>query len=102
MMIDKKKKHGPNFMELVFRLMAGPDGPVQVAFGSAGIAFLMDKEKQIKIMEKAFEQAEAIIQVIREAPDNTYGDDEEVIAKAILDKIKERESGILGGENDGL
>lgn len=96
-MIDKKKKHGPNFMELVFRLMAKmaiPDGGGL----AAGIAFLMDKERQIKIMEKAFEQAEAIIQVIREAPDNTYGDDEEVIAKAILDKIKERESGILGGE----
>jgi hypothetical protein len=97
-MIDKKKKHGPNFMELAFRLeakMAIPDG----GGIAAGIDFLMDKEKQIKIMEKAFEQAETIIQIIREAPDNTYGNDEEVIAKAILDKIKARESGILR-END--
>ena len=86
-------------MELVFRLeakMAIPDG----GGIAAGIDYLLDKEKQIKIIEKAFEQAEAIIQVIREAPDNTYGNDEEVIAKAILDKIKERESGILGGDDN--
>lgn len=61
-----------------------PDGGGMVA----GIAFILDRERMIETSRKALEWVDASIQAIRDTYDNPYGDDEETIAGAILEKIE--------------
>lgn len=94
-MIDKQKKHGPYFMELVFRKVALDAIPSGGGLAS-GIEFLKDSERMKSTLLSAFEFVEMIIQQVQDTPDNPYGNEEEKIAKAILDEIAIKESKILG------
>lgn len=58
-----------------------------------GVAWLKDKERMKADMKACFAEAQTYIDAVKAAPDNTYGDDDQAIAKAILDAIEERRSG---------
>lgn len=60
-----------------------------------GIAFLMDTEKMKASFQAATEWTFAAIDVMKTAPDNPYGDDDEAIAGAYLAEIERREDEIL-------
>ena len=55
------------------------------------IEHLSDKDKLMNALRKAQQRTRDYIEGIKNSRDNPYGDDEEAIAKAILDKLEELE-----------
>jgi len=53
-----------------------------------GIRFLLDKDRVSCAAKDARKQARAVIDAVKEAPDNPWGDDDEAIAGAILERVK--------------
>ena len=88
---------GPNVKKLVAHKVALDAIPSGGGL-QAGIAFLMDKYRIIETTRKAQEWVAQAIALVKTAPDNQYGDDDEAIAGAILQGIKERQGkkGICG------
>lgn len=60
---------------------------------SDGIEFFVDLQKRAQIIGRAKAKAAEAIELVKTAPDNPYGDDDEKIAEAILQKLKERREG---------
>lgn len=87
------KKQGPNVKKLVCKKMslilvpAGTGSPFAHALGA-----LTDPARLKAAAKEATEFVEAAIAVVKTAPDNPYGDDDEAIAAAILKGIEEREA----------
>ena len=57
---------------------------------AAGIDFLLNPERIRETTRAAFEFVQEAIDAVRAAPDNPYGDDEEAIAKHIVEEIEKR------------
>jgi hypothetical protein len=55
-----------------------------------GVEFFTNAEHRKRVLEKAESDALAAIQLIKSAPDNPYGNDDEEIAGVLLNKIRER------------
>lgn len=55
-----------------------------------GIKFWTDAEYRKRIMDESKREADAYIELVKTAPDNPYGNDDEAIASAILDQLKGR------------
>ncbi len=55
-----------------------------------GIKFLKNPEWRKQVYERAEADAVVAIQAIRSAPDNPYGNDDDIIAGVLLEKIEER------------
>jgi hypothetical protein len=55
-----------------------------------GLKFFADADHRHKIVAEAIEWTKQAIAVMKTAPDNPYGDDDEAIAKAILDQADEK------------
>lgn len=55
---------------------------------AAGLDFLMNTERIVEVSRNALAWIDAAIAVVKTAPDNPYGDDDEAIAGAILDQLK--------------
>ena len=59
------------------------------AFGSA-LLFFQDAEHRKAVVENAKAKMDAAIQLVKSAPDNPYGDDDEAIAGELLRRIEEK------------
>lgn len=84
--------YGPNVTKLITRFAARetiPPGTGSKSFDNA-IRFFQDPELRKKILEKAESDALKAIQLVKSAPDNPYGNDDEKIAGIILEKVSER------------
>lgn len=84
-------KHGPNVTKLIIQFIASEAVPPDGSLADA-IEFFKNQEHQKRILAKAEAGALAAIQLIKTAPDNPYGNDDEVIAGALVEKIKERKA----------
>jgi hypothetical protein len=82
-------KHGPNVTELIIRFIAREAVPPGGGLAD-GIEFFKNPERRKQILAKAESNAIAAIQLIKTAPDNSFGDDDEEIAGMLLKKIEER------------
>lgn len=74
-------------IEFMACLMVPPGGTVQSCLQN-----LTDHVRIKEMAKQAQADALAAIRLIKEAPDNPYGDDDEVIAGIILQKIEEKKS----------
>lgn len=79
---------GPNVRKLLALFISVEAIPAGGGFADA-VEFFKNAEKRKEILEKAESKTKEAIQLIKSAPDNPYGDDEEVIAGAILKKVEE-------------
>lgn len=84
------RKHGPHFMRLVFHKVARDVVPDGGGVGDVVAFFCARRSERATLMRNAFMWCEHVIDAIRSAPDNPYGDGEEEIAAAILARIEER------------
>ena len=84
--------HGTNVTKLIIRFIAreavSPGGGLD-----STIAFFLDAEHRKQILANAETKAMEAIQLIKKAPDNPYGNDDEIIAGVLLEKIQERITG---------
>ena len=55
----------------------------------SGLNFLADAERREQGTRQAMANLAAALEAVKSAPDNPYGDDEEAIAAAILQKLEE-------------
>lgn len=85
--MDRTKKHGPNFMRLALEKVSRDAIPPGGGM-AAGIDFFSDPKRIRETTAAAFEWAEQVIDVMRAAPDNPHGDDEEILAGVILDELE--------------
>jgi hypothetical protein len=81
--------YGPNVTKLITQFIAREAVPPGGGLVS-GLKFFQDKEYRKQVLVKAEADALIAIKAIQNAPDNSYGDDPEVIAGALLEKIEER------------
>lgn len=89
----KGTKIGPNVKRLIIRkmsLLAIPIGSGDDGF-SLGLEALTNRGKFTSIAAEASDWVRKAVAVMKTAPDNPYGDDDEAIAGAILKGIEERE-----------
>lgn len=82
--------YGPNAIKLLKRFIARAAIPKGGGVADA-VAFFQNTELRKKILKDAETTMAEAIQAVKNAPDNPYGDDDEVIAGAILEKIAETE-----------
>jgi hypothetical protein len=81
--------YGPNVTKLITRFIAREAIPVGGGIAD-GIEFFKNPERRKQVLAKAEVEALAAIQLIKTAPDNPYGDNDEAIAGKLLEKIEER------------
>lgn len=80
------RQMGTNFKRLV-ALKASKDAIPSGGGFLDGVKVLSDPDRLAKLFSEAVAFADAAIDAVRKAPGNTYGDDEEAIAGAILAEI---------------
>lgn len=79
---------GPNTRRLLAHFIAREAVPSGGGLAD-GLNFLADPERRRSGIGKAISDMEAALAVVKTAPDNPYGDDDEAIAAAILAKIED-------------
>ena len=79
---------GPNAKKLLAHFIALHAVPSGSGIDAA-LAFLTNEERRLGAAQAAVEHTQAAIDVVKTAPDNPYGDDDEAIAGAILKRIDE-------------
>lgn len=83
------RKLGPNIKRLLAivsaKIMIPPGGGL-----ADGIRAITTPGAMVDAARQGLAQVDQMIAVVRSAPDNPYGDDEEVIAGAILAQLEER------------
>ncbi len=89
--MDKKTKLGPYSKKLLVRFMSREAIPEGGDIAD-GVKFFLDNDHRKIVMDHACENFNLAITAVRSAPDNPYGDDQEIIAEAILREIENRES----------
>ena len=62
-----------------------------------GLNFLTNPERRRQGLERAMVNMEAALMVVKSAPDNPYGDDDEAIATAIIERVEKHKQ---NGAND--
>lgn len=88
--MDKNTILGPNTKKLFLHLVslrAIPDGGKTRDV----INFFADSNARNKIIDDAFNDLKEILNVVKSAPDNPYGDDDEAISEEILRRYEIRE-----------
>ena len=92
-------KHGPNVNRLIIEFMAREAIPTGAGI-SAGFHYFLDEVHRKRINESAERNAMTAIQAMKSAPD-AFSDDDEIIAKFLLDKIAEKkaEQGFMRKDN---
>ena len=83
-------KYGPNVTKLITKFISREAVPPGGGLASA-LEFFSDAEKRKKVLDSAEAKAIQAIQLIKSAPDNPFGDDDEAIASGLLAKIQERQ-----------
>lgn len=85
---------GPNVKKLIIRKMVLDAIPPSTPDGKGfetGIQFLLNKDRVLKTAKEATAWVEQALAAVKAAKNNPYGDDDELIAGAILKKIEEKE-----------
>lgn len=85
----QNRNYGPNVTKLITRFIAREAVPPGGGIAD-GVEFFVNPERRKQVLAKAEADALIAIQAIKAAPDNPYGNDDEVIAGAILEKIEQR------------
>lgn len=85
--MDNSEKIGPNAKKLLAHFIAHEAIPSGGGIGD-GINFLVDPERRHSGLERATANLKAALNAVKSAPDNPYGEDDEAIAAAILDRIE--------------
>lgn len=83
-------KYGPNVTKLIIKFVAREAVPPGGGIAE-GVEFLRNPERRKQILASAESKAILAIRLIKSAPDNPFGDDDENIAGELLNKIKERQ-----------
>lgn len=83
-------KYGPNVTKLITRFIAREAVPPGGGLASA-VDFFNNAELRKNVLESAEAKAIRAIQVIKSAPDNPFGDDDERIASELLSQIQKRQ-----------
>lgn len=78
---------GPNAKRLLAHFIAREAIPVGGGLAS-GINFLTNPQLRRTGIEKAMADLETALAVVKTAPDNPYGDNDEAIAAAILARVE--------------
>lgn len=86
--------YGPNVTKLILVFMSRSAIPPGGGIAD-GMRFFTDQEHRRQVMGKAVVDAMTAIQLIKLAPDNPFGDNDEEIAGVILKEIEKRKA------NDG-
>jgi hypothetical protein len=79
-------KHGPYVTRLIMACIAREAVPRGGGMADA-IQFFTDEKHRKAVLEHAETAAMNMLVAVKQARDNPYGEDNEAIAKAILDKI---------------
>jgi len=85
--LDNNKPMGKNVKRLLVLKVSRDAIPTGGGF-AAGIEFLLNKERMIDVNRKAIAWIEEALAAVKATPDNPYGDDDELIAQAILNKLE--------------
>jgi len=83
-------KYGPNVTKLITKFIAREAVPPGGGLTS-GLEFFSNPERRKQVLEIAEAKAVQAIQLIKSAPDNPFGDDDERIASELLSQIQERQ-----------
>ena len=83
-------KYGPNVTKLITKFIAREAVPPGGGLASA-LDFFANAEQRKKVLDAAEAKAIQAIQLIKSAPDNQFGEDDEKIASEILFQIQERQ-----------
>lgn len=88
---NSDRELGPNAKKLLSRFIAReavpPGGGLQDS-----LQFFTNAEHRHRVLEVAMEKLDASIALIRQAPDNPYGEDEDAIAAGILEELEKFEA----------
>jgi hypothetical protein len=84
-------KHGPNVTKLIVKFIAREAIPSGGGLAD-GIEFIRNSERRKQVLESAEVKAIQAIQLIKSAPDNPFGNDDEQIAGILLKKIEEKKN----------
>jgi hypothetical protein len=57
-----------------------------------GLNFLADPDRRRRGFERAMANLDAALEAVKSAPDNPYGDDDEAIAAAVLERVEAKRS----------
>jgi hypothetical protein len=91
MAVDPKRKIGPNLKKLMVHFMAVDAIPAGGGL-QAAVDLIMSPNGLRDSAMRSLAQALAAVDAMRAAPDNPYGDDEEVIAGEFVKQIEERKA----------
>jgi hypothetical protein len=83
-------KYGPNITKLITKFVAREAVPPGGGLAS-GLEFFSNPEGRKQVLESAEAKAIQAIQLIKSAPDNPFGDDDEQIASELLSQIQKRQ-----------
>ena len=81
---------GPNVQKLLSKFIARNAVPSGGGLAD-GLKFFTDPDHRRKVLQKSEEELLLAIKLIKMAPDNTFGTDDETIAGEILHRIDEKE-----------
>ena len=84
--------HGANITKLITKFIAREAVPSGGGISSV-LEFFQNPERRKQVLEAAETKAIQAIALIKTAPDNPYGNDDELIAGELLKKIAERNAG---------
>ena len=82
--------YGPKVTKLILHFAAREAVPPGGGGITSGLEFFQNPERRKEVMAKAVIGAHMAIELIKIAPDNPYGDDDEKIAEYLLAKIEEK------------
>lgn len=83
-------KYGPNVTKLITKFITREAIPPGGGLAD-GVEFLRNPERRKQVLESAEAKAIQAIQLIKSAPDNPFGDDDERIASELLSQIHKRQ-----------
>lgn len=78
---------GPNAKKLLAHFIAREAVPAGGGLAD-GLNFLTDPDRRRQGLERAMSEMEMALEAVKLAPDNPYGNDDEVIAAAILERVE--------------
>jgi len=83
-------KYCPNVTKLIIKFIAREAVPPGGGLAS-GLEFFGNPERRKQVLESAESKAIQAIQLVKSAPDNPFGNDDESIARELLSQIKKRQ-----------
>ena len=87
--MSSERKIGPNAKQLLAHFIALEAVPRGGGLAD-GLNFLANPDHMRQDMERAMSNLEAALAAVKSAPDNPYGDDDEAIAAAILERVEKK------------